>query len=272
MDFYSSEQDLDKLWLEEDFSVRESEQEARVLGSRMQRMGSVNLDAEAELLAAETEFSTLEKDCVDLEAARKELMDTIRKINLDSRELFQRTFEEARLHFQEIFRMLFQGGKADMELVESDDPLEAGIEVYAKPPGKEFRNIRLLSGGERSLTALAILFAVFKVKPSPFCILDEVDAALDEANVERFLRVLEGFVENTQFLVVTHHKRTMVDCQVLYGITMQRKGISSRMAVSLADVESGNVDSLIEVPRRGDLVHKRRVAGEEVVGFGESSS
>ncbi len=272
LDFYSAEQQCEKLWLDEEFSVRESEQEARVLGSRLQRMGTVNLDAEAELLAAETESSTLENDCVDLEAARKELMDTIRKINLDSRELFQRTFDEAREHFQEIFRMLFQGGKADMELIESDDPLEAGIEIYAKPPGKELRNIRLLSGGERTLTALAILFAVFKVKPSPFCILDEVDAALDEANVERFLRVLAGFVEDTQFLVVTHHKRTMADCQVLYGITMQRKGISSRMAVSLAEVESGRVDAIIDAPQRGDLARKRRVAGEEIVGFGEANA
>ncbi|PIE21909.1 MAG: chromosome segregation protein SMC [Planctomycetota bacterium] len=281
-DYYAVEDALPRLWLEDDFDRHAVEQEIGVLRNKMQRMGAVNLAAEGELAAAEEEFETLEKDCRDLEDARKQLVDTLRKINLESRALFEETFHRARANFQDIFRMLFQGGKADIKLVESEDPLEAGIDIYAKPPGKELQSIRLLSGGERSMTALAILFAVFKVKPSPFCILDEVDAALDETNVERFLRVLNQFVRDTQFLVVTHHKRTMADCQVLYGITMPRRGISSRMSVSLRDVESGTVDDLLDgkaakeagtdTGRGGagpavDAARKQRIAGEEQVGF-----
>ena len=264
-DFYDGERLLCRLWEEEDFDPEEGEREMEVLKNRLGRMGSVNLGAEEELEHATQEFETLERDCQDLEEARRNLMETIRNLNDESRKLFDETFAEARGNFQEIFRMLFQGGKADMKLVESDDPLEAGIDIYAKPPGKELQSIRLLSGGERSLTALAILFALFKVKPSPFCILDEVDAALDEANVERFLRVLHLFTEQTQFLVVTHHKRTMADCRMLYGVTMQRKGISSLMSVNLEDVEEK--DGEVELPSRSTPAQKKRIAGEERVGF-----
>lgn len=245
-DYWRRELELERLWEQDDFERDEARKETGILRVRMQRMGAVNLDAERELADAEGQFDQLERDCVDLEKAKKELIDAIHKINLESRRLFEETFELARKNFQDIFRKLFQGGKADIELVETEDPLDAGIEIFARPPGKELRSIRLLSGGERSMTALAILFAVFQIKPSPFCILDEVDAALDEANVERFLRVLHDFTADTQFLVVTHHKRTMADCRVLYGVTMPRKGISTRMSVSLDDVASGAVDDVLE--------------------------
>ncbi|MCB9882875.1 MAG: chromosome segregation protein SMC [Planctomycetes bacterium] len=245
-DYWLPELELERLWEQDDFDRDEARKEAGVLRVRMQRMGAINLDAERELAEAERQFDQLERDCVDLEKAKRELIDAIHQINLESRKLFEETFHLARKNFQEIFRKLFQGGKADIELVETDDPLDAGIEIFARPPGKELRSIRLLSGGERSMTALAILFAVFQIRPSPFCILDEVDAALDEANVERFLRVLHDFTKETQFLVVTHHKRTMADCRVLYGVTMPRKGISSRMSVSLEDVESGAVDDVLD--------------------------
>jgi chromosome segregation protein len=164
-------------------------------------------------------------------------METLRRLELESRALFEETFEASRKNFQQLFRKLFRGGRADMLLTTGEDTLEAGIEISAKPPGKELQSINLLSGGERSLTALAILFAVFQVKPSPFCILDEVDAALDDTNVERFLGVLRDFVGPTQFCVVTHHKRTMAECSRLYGITMQRRGVSTRIAVSLDEVD-----------------------------------
>jgi len=243
-DFYRHEQELPHLWEFESFDRDEAEKEAGVLEARIGRMGNINLDAEGELEAAEAEFEQLERDWKDLEEARRQLIETLRRINAESRTLFEQTFNQARVHFQEIFRVLFRGGKADIELVDSDDPLEAGIEIYARPPGKELRSIRLLSGGERSLTALAILFGVFKVKPSPFCILDEVDAALDEANVDRFLEVLAGFAAKTQFLVVTHHKRTMADCEVLYGVTMPKSGVSTRMSVKLG--EGDDVDRVLD--------------------------
>jgi chromosome segregation protein len=167
-----------------------------------------------------------------------------------------------------MFRKLFQGGKANMTLVQAEDLLEAGIEIVAQPPGKQLQSINLLSGGERSLTAVAILFALFKVRPSPFCILDEVDAALDETNVERFLRVLRDFTDDTQFCVVTHHKRTMAECQVLYGITMQRRGVSSRIAVSLQEVDSFQEGAPVGAGAgRPDPAQKQRIAGEEAIGF-----
>jgi chromosome segregation protein len=263
--FFDEERLLHRLWEEEGFDPEDGEREMEILKNRLSRMGSVNLGAEEELEDAVEEFETLERDCKDLEEARRNLMETIRNLNEESRKLFDETFAEARGNFQEIFRMLFQGGKADMKLVESDDPLEAGIDIFAKPPGKELQSIRLLSGGERSLTALAILFALFKVKPSPFCILDEVDAALDEANVERFLRVLHLFTKQTQFLVVTHHKRTMADCRMLYGVTMQRKGISSLMSVNLEDVQER--DGEVELQNSSPAPAKKRIAGEERVGY-----
>jgi chromosome segregation protein len=208
----------------------------------------------------------LERENEDLKEARKKLMESLRRINKESKELFEATFNEARENFQVIFRKLFQGGRADISLTDPEDPLEAGIEIVAKPPGKELQSINLLSGGERSLTALALLFGVFKVKPSPFFILDEVDAALDETNVERFLRVLNDFVGPTQFMIVTHHKRTMLACQVLYGITMQKKGVTTRLAVKLDDIESGRASAFAHGDRAA-LEGRSRIAGEESVGF-----
>ena len=250
-DYWKTEDELPRLWESEEFARESAGQEIELLKTRMGRMGAVNPRAEHELHETQAEFVQLERDCIDLEEARKQLIEAIKTINAESRILFEETFEAARCNFQEIFRKLFQGGRADMQLIESDDPLDAGIDIFARPPGKELRSIRLLSGGERSLTALAILFAVFQVRPSPFCILDEVDAALDDANVERFLRVLSEFAKDTQFIVVTHHKRTMEECRVLYGVTMPRRGISTRMSVSLEQVETGEVDDVLEVKSVG---------------------
>ena len=163
--------------------------------------------------------------------SKNQLQQLITKLNKQSREKFVETFEQIRVNFQQIFRKLFGGGKADIVLEESDDVLEAGIEVIASPPGKETRSISLLSGGEKSMTALALLFAVFRTKPSPFCFLDEVDAALDEANNERFNLLLRDFGIDSQFIVITHSKRTMGMAQMLYGITMQEQGVSKQIAV-----------------------------------------
>jgi len=265
----SAERDLVPLWLDPAFDVDGTAKEVTGLQAQIERLGSVNLEAVRELEEEEGGIVFLETEVNDLKEARKSLLETLARLEDESKRLFEANFEAARQNFQVIFRKLFQGGRADMFLVQGEDALEAGIEIVAKPPGKELQSINLLSGGERSMTALAILFGVFKVKPSPFCILDEVDAALDDTNVERFLRVLMEFVGPTQFCVVTHHKRTMAACQVLYGITMQKRGVSSRIAVALHEV-----DSLIqpgqapEAQERGlPSATRRRIAGEEAVGF-----
>src|SRR6202030_1759815 len=159
----------------------------------------------------------------------------IGKINVDSRRLFLDTFQTIRAHFQELFRKLFGGGMADIVLEDESDVLESGIEIIARPPGKELRSISLMSGGEKTMTAVALLLAIFRSKPSPFCILDEVDAALDEANIGRFTAVLREFLDLSQFILITHSKRTMSCCDMLYGVTMQESGVSTRMAVRFQD-------------------------------------
>ena len=257
---------LQRLWEQDTFEQDGARKEVQQLQSQKERLGAVNLDAVKELDQEEGQFGTLEVEVADLKEARRALMETLKKLEAESKTLFERTFHEARKNFQEIFRKLFQGGKADMFLSNTEeDLLEAGIEIVAQPPGKQLQSIRLLSGGERSLTAVAILFALFKVRPSPFCILDEVDAALDETNVERFLRVLRDFTAQTQFCIVTHHKRTMAECQVLYGITMQRRGVSSRIAVSMHEIDSFQEGGAKQ--DRPEAALKRRIAGEEAVGF-----
>lgn len=264
---------LARLWEAPDFEPVNARKEVQVLQSQKDRLGAVNLDAVQELTDEEGQFGNLEHEVADLREARRALLETLKKLEAESKLLFEQTFQEARKNFQEIFRKLFQGGKADMflsfEPTKSEDLLEAGIEIVAQPPGKQLTSINLLSGGERSMTAVAILFALFKVRPSPFCILDEVDAALDETNVERFLRVLRDFIHGTQFCIVTHHKRTMAECQVLYGITMQHRGVSSRIAVNLEQVDSIQDGAVpVAVGAEGpDPARKQRIAGEEAIGF-----
>ncbi|MCB9878387.1 MAG: AAA family ATPase [Planctomycetes bacterium] len=269
-EFVAQWYELRRLWLEQGFEVEPARKEVQVLQSQKDRLGAVNLDAVEELDEEEGQFTHLEQEVKDLKEARRALMETLRKLETESRTLFEDTFHAARKNFQEIFRKLFQGGKADMFLSNmEEDLLEAGIEIVAQPPGKQLQSINLLSGGERSLTAVAILFALFKVRPSPFCILDEVDAALDETNVERFLRVLRDFTGDTQFCIVTHHKRTMAECQVLYGITMQRRGVSSRIAVALHEVDSIQENGTIGAGAGAgkDMATRQRIAGEEQIGF-----
>src|SRR5205085_5048544 len=192
-------------------------------------------DALQELAELETRAATLQTQADDLAAAKRSLEEIIATINRDSRQLFADTFSSIRTHFQELFRKLFGGGMADILLEDEMDILESGIEVIARPPGKELRSISLMSGGEKTLTAVALLLAIFRSKPSPFCILDEVDAALDEANIGRFTAVLRDFLDLSHFIIITHSKRTMSVADVLYGITMQESGISKRVAVRFED-------------------------------------
>jgi chromosome segregation protein len=211
------------------------EDEIIELRRKLAKLGNVNLEAIDELNVLEARNSTLQIQYEDLIAAQKVLQEIIERINTDSRRLFTETFETIRTHFQELFRKLFGGGMADIVLEEGADILESGIEVIARPPGKELRSISLMSGGEKTMTAVALLLAIFRSKPSPFCILDEVDAALDEANVGRFTAVLRDFLDRSQFIIITHHKRTMSAADVLYGVTMAESGVSSRFSVRFED-------------------------------------
>ena len=206
------------------------------LKAAVDRIGNVNVDSirEQEELETRLQFLTDQRD--DLDAARRHERDIIRELNKKSRERFLQTFEAVRQNFQALFRKLFGGGTADLILeTDVEDILEAGIEMTARPPGKENASITLLSGGEKALTTVALLFAMFQAKPSPFCLLDEVDAPLDDANVERFLRLLEEFQAGTQFIIITHNKVTMNVAEVLYGLTMT-DGVSKKIAVRFEDV------------------------------------
>jgi chromosome segregation protein len=210
-------------------------EEIEELRRKLNRLGTVNLDSLQELAELETRAATLNAQFDDLTAAKHSLEEIIAKINQDSRRLFTETFATIRTHFQELFRKLFGGGMADIVLEDEADILESGIEVIARPPGKELRGISLMSGGEKTLTAVALLLAIFRSKPSPFCILDEVDAALDEANIGRFTTVLRDFLDRSHFIIITHSKRTMAIADVLYGVTMQESGVSKRVAVRFED-------------------------------------
>ena len=222
---------------ESDLDLPALTREVAELRAQMEKLGPVNMDAVTELeeVSGRLDFLTSQRD--DLIAGRRTLESTIRTINQESERLFLETFDEIRGHFQTIFRQLFGGGRADVDLDPGAPVLEAGIEITARPPGRETLPISLLSGGQRTMTALALLFAVFRSRPSPFCVLDEVDAALDDANIARFLGLLDSFHADTQFLVVTHNKGTMSACDRLYGVTMAVRGVSNVVSVELSEVD-----------------------------------
>ncbi len=212
------------------------EAEIQSLRDRLGRMGNVNLEALDQLGSVEQEATGLVAQLDDLTRSRESLLAAIKKIDTESRELFTTTFEAIRANFKTMFRRLFEGGKADIYLDEGQDVLEAGIDIVARPPGKEPRSISLLSGGERTMTAVALLLAIYQSKPSPFCLLDEVDAALDEANVDRFASVVREFAEESQFIIITHNKRTMSAADSIFGVSMPEPGVSRRLAVRLDEV------------------------------------
>jgi chromosome segregation protein len=207
------------------------------LRQKIERLGNVNVDSIQEQDDLEKRNDFLSTQVADLNNSKDQLQQLISRLNKQSREKFRECFEQIRTNFQMLFRKLFGGGKADILLEDSEDILEAGIEIVAQPPGKETRSISLLSGGEKSMTAIALLFSVFKTKPSPFCFLDEVDAALDEANNERFNLIIKEFQKESQFVVITHSKRTMSIAEILYGITMQTRGVSKKISVKFDEYE-----------------------------------
>ena len=205
-----------------------------------EKLGSVNLKADEETNKYETEIKKMEQDRADLVTAIVKLKESINELNQKGRERLIEAFEKVNRKFNEVYTKLFNGGNAKIELVDSDDPLEAGLEMLVSPPGKRLQSITLLSGGEQALTALSLVFAVFLTNPSPICVLDEVDAPLDDANVTRFCNLLEELtkITNTKFIIVTHHALTMSKMNRLYGVTMPEKGISQLVAVDLQKAES----------------------------------
>jgi chromosome segregation protein len=231
--------------------------EIKELRDKIHRLGNVNLDAIGEQDELEQRQQFLAGQLNDLVTSKQQLVELIDTINAESSTRFEQTFNAVREHFQGMFRKLFGGGKADIyletelepaplaegEVAKKIDPLDAGIEIIARPPGKQPVTISQLSGGEKTMTCVALLMSIFKSKPSPFCILDEVDAALDEANNQRFNLIVQEFLEQSQFIIITHSKRTMQIADVLYGVTMQEQGVSKRVAVKFDQVDSaGRID------------------------------
>jgi chromosome segregation protein len=224
-----------------DLDWKKIETLVRDLDQRVDAMGPVNIDAIDEYDELEQRYTFLENQNRDLNASRDELTDVIRKINATTKTLFADTFEKIRANFSEMFVELFGGGKANLLLVDENDPLESGIDIVARPPGKQLQAISLLSGGERTMTAVALLFSIYMVKPSPFCILDEMDAPLDESNINRFIKILDRFVAQSQFVVISHNKRTIARADALYGVTMEEHGISKLVGVRFTRREESEV-------------------------------
>jgi chromosome segregation protein len=219
----------------------------------------VNLVAieEYEETEQRNQFLTTQHD--DLVSAKAQLLDVINRINTQTKEMFTTTFNQIRDNFRLMFTEVFGGGKADLILTDENDVLESGIDIVAKPPGKQLQTISLLSGGEQTMTAVSLLFSIYQVKPSPFCVLDELDAPLDESNINRFIRVLQRFIDHSQFIIITHNKRTIGMADVLYGVTMEEHGISKIVSVKFhkaSDTTTGTTPVSIETPVEGKLVEQ----------------
>ncbi len=228
---------------EEDFNLADEaepdwdfvEEVVAEIRSRLDSMGPVNLDAIEEYEELEERYKFQEEHHDDLVQSKEKLLKVISQINRETKRMFQETFETVRGNFKDMFQELFGPlAKADLMLVDESDPLECGIDIIAKPPGKKLQSISLLSGGERSMTAVALLFAIYMVKPSPFCVLDELDAPLDESNIGRFIKVLDRFIADSQFIIVTHSKRTMSRADVMYGVSMQEFGVSKTVGMKFS--------------------------------------
>ena len=232
---YESAQEL----RDPDFDISQAAVRISTLKRRIAALGPVNQNAEEDydnLLARYTEMQTQRED---LDKGIADLTSVLNELKAEMQKKFDDGFNEINANFSQIFRELFGGGKAEMQLdyTDCDDPLNAGIEIVVSPPGKKLSKISLLSGGERAFTAIAILFAILKSRPMPFCILDEIEAALDEANVDRFAKYLKKFSKDTQFIVITHRKPTMNQADILFGVTMEEKGVSKVVSVKLSEVE-----------------------------------
>jgi chromosome segregation protein len=215
----------------------EVERELRRTKKALEQMGNVNLTAIEQFQERHERKTFIEEQLKDLIDSKQELLEAIAKLDMTSRTMFKETFDQIRFHFQKNFQILFNGGQADISFCANEDGtpidlLEAGIDIMARPPGKQMRSIQLLSGGEKCLTAMALLFAIFEVKPSPFCILDEIDAPLDETNIDRFTSLVKHYIDTTQFIVISHNKRTMSIADRLFGVSMEERGVSKVLSVA----------------------------------------
>ncbi len=215
--------------------MEEAEIRVAELRTKLEAMGPVNLIAIEEYQELEERFQFLTEQETDLVNAKQQLLDMIRNINRTTSEMFRSTFEQVNANFDTMYKKLFRGGSAKLVLVDEEDILESGIEIIARPPGKRLQNVSLLSGGERTMTAVALLFAIYMIKPSPFCILDELDAALDDSNIGRFVSVLQEFLHQSQFVVITHNRQTIAAASVVYGVTMPEKGVSNIMSMKFSE-------------------------------------
>ncbi len=229
------------------------------LQKRIDEIGPVNLVAIEEYEETEQRHQFLTTQTEDLVKAKAQLLDVINRINVQTKEMFTETFNKIRDNFRAMFVEIFGGGKADLILVDEGDVLESGIDIMARPPGKQLQSISLLSGGEQTMTAVALLFSIYQVKPSPFCVLDELDAPLDESNINRFIRVLQRFLALSQFIIITHNKRTIGIADVLYGVTMQEQGISKIVSVKFHKADetvTGHSPAPLEKPIEGRSVEE----------------
>jgi len=225
-----------------DFDLKEGLIESSKLKKQIQALGYVNVNAIEELKDVQARFDDLSGQRDDLSKAEGDLVKIIKELTNEMETKFKTQFEQINSNFQKIFKELFGGGRAELRLAEEENLLECGIDIVAEPPGKKLQSITLLSGGEMALTAVAILFAILKLRPMPFCVLDEIEAALDDANVERFAKYLKRFSTNTQFIVITHRKPTMELADSLYGVTMEEKGVSKMVSVKLSDAVKNSTE------------------------------
>jgi chromosome segregation protein len=217
--------------------VDEIERKVAGLNAEIQELGPVNLVAIEEYKELEERYAFLKAQEDDLLKSKEQVLDLISMINKKSSELFQSTFEQANANFEMMFTKLFNGGQAKLILLENnDDPLECGIDIIARPPGKRPQSVTLLSGGERTMTAVSLLFAIFMIKPAPFCMLDELDAALDDSNIGRFVQALKDFLQHSQFLIITHNQHTIAGSDIVYGVTQQEKGVSKIVSMRLKEI------------------------------------
>lgn len=221
-----------------EIEVEEARKRVKLIKLAIDELGTVNLGAIDEYERVSERYDFLNEQKTDLQEAKDTLFQVIDEMDLEMKKRFEQTFSAIRMHFEPVFQVLFGGGRADLRLTDPKDLLNTGVEIVAQPPGKKLQNLGLLSGGERALTAIALLFAILKVRPVPFCVLDEVEAALDEANVHRFSQYLKQYGEDTQFIVITHRKGTMEQADVLYGVTMQESGVSKLVSVRLEESKS----------------------------------
>ncbi|MDM5226254.1 chromosome segregation protein SMC [Cytobacillus sp. NJ13] len=215
--------------------IDEARKKVKLIKLAIEELGAVNLGAIEEYDRVSERYEFLLEQKTDLQEAKDTLFQVIDEMDVEMKRRFEETFAGIRFHFESVFQSLFGGGRADLRLTQPDDLLNTGVEIVAQPPGKKLQNLGLLSGGERALTAIALLFSILKVRPVPFCILDEVEAALDEANVQRFSQYLKRYSDETQFIVITHRKGTMEEADVLYGVTMQESGVSKLVSVRLEE-------------------------------------